>query len=291
MPLKFENVDDMDSTCLIIAGDLGYPSSTIYYKYLTFVKDMFDHVIVVSGNHETYKQSFESNRHNLRNDDDVPRIKRDKIKTNTILDDTFTNTFKKMSCKNQSPKKSWCDYWCKKSAFDSGCIYLDCDTFDIILKDGSTIKIAGCTLWSHIPRSNYVDAVMQLNDFYNCDDLIKGGAKTYNEWHSLQSDWLIDQLTSINPPDIVVTHHLPTYSLIAEKFKNSSLNYCYASNTIDENTLTRARLICCGHSHAYKNFKLGDTEFILNPLGYASEAYTSTYKFDYNYVLTGTKRE
>lgn len=43
-------------TCLLIAGDLGYPSHAIYSDFLNLCKQKFNHVILTSGNHEYYKQ-------------------------------------------------------------------------------------------------------------------------------------------------------------------------------------------------------------------------------------------
>lgn len=44
-------------TCLLIAGDLGYPNHKIYSDFLRFCKQRFDHIILTSGNHEYYKQN------------------------------------------------------------------------------------------------------------------------------------------------------------------------------------------------------------------------------------------
>jgi hypothetical protein len=43
-------------TCLLIAGDLGYPNHKIYADFLKFCKQRFNHVVLTSGNHEYYKQ-------------------------------------------------------------------------------------------------------------------------------------------------------------------------------------------------------------------------------------------
>jgi len=37
-------------------GDIGYPDSAVYKKYILDHAERFEHVIVVAGNHEYYRQ-------------------------------------------------------------------------------------------------------------------------------------------------------------------------------------------------------------------------------------------
>jgi len=46
----------VNSPILCLLGDIGYPDSEVYQNYLLEHADRFEHVIVVAGNHEYYKQ-------------------------------------------------------------------------------------------------------------------------------------------------------------------------------------------------------------------------------------------
>jgi hypothetical protein len=48
---------------------------------------------------------------------------------------------------------------------------------------------------------------------------------------------------------LVVTHHMPSYSLISEKFKGSALNCCFASNCDNLMTLPQVKGWIYGHTH------------------------------------------
>lgn len=45
-----------DTSCLVIAGDLSYPSKKTFVQFFKKCKEIFDIVIFVAGNHEYYKQ-------------------------------------------------------------------------------------------------------------------------------------------------------------------------------------------------------------------------------------------
>jgi hypothetical protein len=92
-------------------------------------------------------------------------------------------------------------------------------------------------------------------------------------------------VTSARPPDVVVTHHLPTPRLIGPRFAGSPLNCCYASETLPEALLRVPRLWCCDHSHASNTIDEGEGDdastWALNPVGYPSERELSGYRPDF----------
>jgi Icc-related predicted phosphoesterase len=76
-----------------------------------------------------------------------------------------------------------------------------------------------------------------------------------------------------NPSDknIIITHHLPSYSCIDPKYRNSSLNQFFA-NDLDYliNELKPVAWIF-GHSHSAVDIKIGETRCVSMPTGYPSE--------------------
>lgn len=74
---------------------------------------------------------------------------------------------------------------------------------------------------------------------------------------------------TMQPGDIVVTHHLPAPECIAPRFRKSALNPFFLCN---QSMLIRARepaIWIHGHTHSSLDFTLHGTRIICNPFGYA----------------------
>lgn len=61
-PYIIEDIDNSNlyDTILILAGDIGYPTSSNYFEFLNSCCGYYKHVIFVSGNHEYYHSDFET---------------------------------------------------------------------------------------------------------------------------------------------------------------------------------------------------------------------------------------
>jgi predicted phosphodiesterase len=135
------------------------------------------------------------------------------------------------------------------------------------------VHILGCTLWSDIPADIRKYAVTGLTDFR----LIPGmTASTYADYHKKDLEWLqanLQTVSSIGEKAIVITHHLPTFDLISEKYRDHPLNCCFATElqTLVKESCPLAWI--CGHSHTGNTIQLEDCKTILtlNPHGYPGE--------------------
>lgn len=91
-------------------------------------------------------------------------------------------------------------------------------------------------------------------------------------FHSV-SKWF-PNLRSNTKPIIVATHHLPSYRLIDEKYKDCGINSAFDSSTLST-VLHHANVWLCGHhTHTPKNATIGCNGAILlscNPIGYEGE--------------------
>ena len=125
----------------------------------------------------------------------------------------------------------------------------------------------GTTLWSKIINPDY-----KINDVYNIPnfDYIQ-----YNKLNSLNVDFLKDTLQN-NEKCIVITHHVPSSSLIDVKYKTPNMEpynqwfYCNMDNVIE----TQKDKIECwiyGHTHTPSNIKINSIPFLCNPIGYPNE--------------------
>jgi predicted phosphohydrolase len=46
---------------LILAGDIGYPTDILYKDFLEMVSKLFEHIFLISGNHEYYSKDYTMN--------------------------------------------------------------------------------------------------------------------------------------------------------------------------------------------------------------------------------------
>ena len=127
----------------------------------------------------------------------------------------------------------------------------------------------GSTLWSNINRPNYV-----VNDV----DYIPGlDSKLYNRMNLECVDFLE---TTLKDPDnkecVIITHHLPSASLIDPKYRTSRFEnynqwfYCDLDKMIKRDS---AKIKCWfyGHTHTPNKTNIGDTIMACNPVGYPGE--------------------
>ncbi len=132
----------------------------------------------------------------------------------------------------------------------------------------------GTTLWSKVLNPEH-----EINDVYSIKNLnyIK-----YNEFNKICRDFLNREI-KLHDNIIMITHHMPSYSLIDEKYKINNMNkfnqwfYSDMDKFIEDN---KDKLKCWiyGHTHMPSNKMICNIPFICNPIGYINE----NTKNDYN---------
>lgn len=277
---------DLDRSCLVLAGDVGHPSTAVYAEYLERCKANFDHLIVISGNHESYMQQVKV----------IPE--RCKSDPNYLPDPGVRSSHR------GRVRISWTDAWARSVCERVGAVFLQKQTHRVLLPDGGGVSFAGCTLWSHIPKHMETEASYSLNDFHHAlDELGKPfSVDAYNRKHREHVEWLSGLLASDRPPDVAVVHHLPSSKLVHEKYAHSNLNCCFASDSIPEPLFRRAKLWCAGHSHSFVDLSFPlveskeddpalrrETRAIVNPMGYPREE--TGYRPDWFFRLEGNAEE
>jgi len=149
-----------------------------------------------------------------------------------------------------------------------------CDSFKIdFLNEGSCKVIKGVcwigtTLWSAIQQNTYMPelgCLKHIKDFRN------------NQFNFLQRhEFELRQLemsitTSISTPKVIISHYLPSLSLIDPSFAGSSLNSAFASD-LDRLFLNKdIRLWIAGHTHKRTKTNIHQVPVIVWPLGYCKE--------------------
>jgi predicted phosphodiesterase len=132
----------------------------------------------------------------------------------------------------------------------------------------------GTILWSNITNPNY-----KINDMFYIPnfDYIE-----YNRLNKLCIDFLQNTLEN-NDNCIVITHHVPSYSLIDIKYKTKNMVpynqwfYC----DMDKLIKTQGNKIKCwiyGHTHIPSNVMINGIPFLCNPIGYPNENVNSNFR-------------
>lgn len=132
-------------------------------------------------------------------------------------------------------------------------------------EDYEGYRFVGTTLWSYISDPNYL-----VNDF---DQIINMNINLYNEFHNIACEYIAETIIESELPIVMLTHHLPSYDLIDDKFKVSSMNkfnQCFASDCC-KFFVPPVKLWLYGHTHKPKVSNINGIKFGCNPLGYPNE--------------------
>jgi DNA repair exonuclease SbcCD nuclease subunit len=141
-------------------------------------------------------------------------------------------------------------------------IFLQNETYNIT----DTLSIFSGTFWSHIPTSKHNDIMSSINDYR----LIPNFSPSLS---SLLHDESVSILNNniINNEDmkwIVMSHHLPSFHLIDNKYRsyNTDMNYAFASNISISN---HPNILAWVYGHTHSPNKEG--KYYCNPIGYPNE--------------------
>ena len=136
------------------------------------------------------------------------------------------------------------------------------DQTEAVIYTVNGVKFAVATLWTYISPSDELHK-HNMADF----QVIKG--VTPSKWNSLY----LDQLGSIikAKPDVVVTHHAPSYMSLSEKFRGDPLNPYFMSECYGTIVSLKPKLWFHGHVHQEHDYTIGDTRVLCNPYGYPGE--------------------
>jgi Icc-related predicted phosphoesterase len=80
----------------------------------------------------------------------------------------------------------------------------------------------------------------------------------------------------VQPGDIVLSHHLPTYASVAKQYKGDSLNPAFATENYELIDALKPSMWVHGHTHTPCDYVLGATRVVCNPKGYYDENFYFT---------------
>lgn len=159
------------------------------------------------------------------------------------------------------------EYWNHKSIYET-----DSYLFDItsklnnvtFMKNKVTLFqdtfIVGCVLWS----------TRNTKNTGGDEEKIRVNAEFLNNLHVQDVNWLrltLNSLIRYNKKVLVVTHYLPSFNLMHEKYKNYPHPDRFYSNSdhLIENPIDTW---ICGHTHCTMEKNINGVNFLVNSLGY-----------------------
>jgi hypothetical protein len=232
---KIESVPKIpvNAPILVLAGDIGYPTLPLYWEFLTNVSRDFEHVILVPGNHEYYHSNTQ--------------IYKKRILSISKMDELIQGQLHHLGLTNV--------HFLQKS--------------EIVLNN---IRFVGATLWSHIPQEHATEVATSMADFRR--SFSDAGTLQISDVNTLHADhvaYLKHALhTETNLKTVVITHHMPSFRLVAPQFEGSHINCAFASSVL-EDLSQKPDFWICGHSHCRTDVTLDGTRVIMNAVGYPDE--------------------
>lgn len=132
------------------------------------------------------------------------------------------------------------------------------------------VDLIASTLWAHIPHYEAYFTEYGVSDFHR----IRNGEyrltwERFNDEHDKCVEFITRSVTESRArTKIVVTHHVPSFDLMAKEFKGSRINGAFTS---DLNKMIKKLPIdywIYGHSHRNIDKKIHGTKCVCNQLGY-----------------------
>jgi Icc-related predicted phosphoesterase len=140
---------------------------------------------------------------------------------------------------------------------------------NLIIMNNSSVQIdnvcfIGATLWSDV-KTYIPKFIVRIHDMT---------ANKYSELYKNDLKYIDDMLSFCKKQKlipVVITHHVPSYSLLPESRKDYKYASLYASHLDDYIEKSNAKIWISGHIHRNYNLLFGKTRVLSNQLGKPSD--------------------
>lgn len=134
------------------------------------------------------------------------------------------------------------------------------------------IVFIGVVLWSDLGNDLEILDTVLCFDKINFKNNKLISFYDYQQLHIDDKEKLIMKLEENKDKNIIVlSHHLPSFQLINEKYKNDKNNIFFATDLEYLFYTYNIEYWFCGHTHYKTNKKINNTEIIIHPFGYPNE--------------------
>jgi predicted phosphodiesterase len=140
---------------------------------------------------------------------------------------------------------------------------------DFKIIDG--VNFIGTTLWTDLKKGDWFE-VRQARKFISDFQIIDYKGRTYTTEDHINlyfeaKDFLVKTVAETVGKKVVITHFMPTWEVITDRFVGQPLNGFFAGNM--DFLIPDVDLWLFGHTHDNVDKMLGDTRLVCNPRGYA----------------------
>jgi predicted phosphodiesterase len=153
------------------------------------------------------------------------------------------------------------------------------DNFITLEGDQGKLNIYGTTLWTDLKSTQFPQDYLcgygsqRMNDFRTIRTKLgiftpMDSVRLHNKSKELLETFLLEHSGEKN---IVMTHHLPSFQSVSKEFEGSTLNYFFASSLDDFILKHKPEVWIHGHTHDLKDYFIGNTRILCNPVGYPNE--------------------
>jgi predicted phosphodiesterase len=143
------------------------------------------------------------------------------------------------------------------------------------------LRFLGCTLWTDLALFGRPDdganAVLGMADFRAIRVSPAFGRLRPMDttvWHRRSVTWLSEEMPRSELPTVVVTHHAPSASSLAPRYRHDPASAGYASVLDGLVERLGALLWIHGHTHHSVDYQIGTTRILSNQKGYPDEPST-----------------
>ena len=230
---------------LALCGDIGYPREPIFKSFIDYCSRNWDKVFYLPGNHEYYNDKPHYHW-KYTTPDTMESIEND---IQTVLT-PYRNVFYLNKGVHEFPEEE--------------------------------VNVVGATMWTHIPEDKYQSAEWGLNDFSqiackihaapNYERFSPAKMSAIHKDHSAFILGALDAASEQGRSAVVLTHHMPSLSLVAHRFVRDPNNYLFYTEMTEHLKHPALAAWICGHSHSAQHvlFRPG-VWLALNCRGYPNE--------------------
>jgi len=147
--------------------------------------------------------------------------------------------------------------------------YNNVHLLDNEMMEYNDIYIIGSTLWTYVSENDPARKT-PINDYKFISGFTIEQSNTLFEESKAFLDQSIEICIAKQKKCIVITHHIPSFSLIHPIYKGNPINSYFASEC-DDLIKPPVQLWVYGHTHHKTNRHINGVELICNPKGYPDE--------------------
>jgi len=137
------------------------------------------------------------------------------------------------------------------------------------------VNFIGATLWTDYDKGRGIStaiSAMPCFRYLRVDDRLVNYQDILDEYNKDVA--FIGNSLSNSLKNVVITHHVPTFNHIPNKYKNNRLNGSFCTNLDDFIMDNQPDVWVCGHTHTNFTGQMGECTLYCNPWGYSFEKQT-----------------